>query len=140
MKIHSAHLRFRFQFGLCLAFFLPLNSYAGMEVPYWLYPEWIAAKVMDFHARNSERYEQTQQAQHAQHAQLVAKAKNNPNGNNQNGAVNTAQINATNGTPAGDLNQRKTSLAPVENATPKVNEKYLSKDELMELRKQLRQK
>jgi hypothetical protein len=35
---------------------------------------------------------------------------------------------------------RKTSLAPVETATAKVNEKYLTKEELIELRKQLRQK
>ncbi len=46
----------------------PLPSHAGMEVPYWLYPEWIAAKVMDFHARNTERFEI---------AQAQAKIKNN---------------------------------------------------------------
>jgi hypothetical protein len=116
MKIHSAHLRFSLQFGLYLAACLPLPSHAGIEVPYWLYPEWIAARVMDFHTRNTERIEL---------AQAHAKAKSNVNST-------MASIN--------DQNQRKPNLAPVETATPKVNEKHLSKEELMELRKQLRQK
>lgn len=110
MKIHSVYL----QFGLCLAASLPLPSQAGMEVPYWLYPEWIAARVMDFHTRNTERL-----------ALAQAQAKNNVS---SNAATNTEQ------------NQRKPNLAPVETATPKVNEKHLSRDELIELRKQLRQK
>jgi hypothetical protein len=110
MKIHSVYL----QFSLCLAASLPLPSQAGMEVPYWLYPEWIAARVMDFHARNTERLELAQ-----------AQAKNNVS---SNAATNM------------DQNQRKPNLAPVETATPKVNEKHLSREELMELRKQLRQK
>ncbi len=110
MKIHSAYL----QFGLCLAASLPLPSQAVMEAPYWLYPEWIAARVMDFHTRNTERL-----------ALAQAQAKNNVS---SNAATNTEQ------------NQRKPNLAPVETATPKVNEKHLSRDELIELRKQLRQK
>ena len=100
---------------------MPLPSHAGVDVPYWLYPEWIAAKVMDFHTRNSERFEQ---------AQIVAQAKNNPN--SANTPVN-ATLNA-------EQNVRKTNLAPVETATAKINEKHLSKEELIELRKQLRQK
>ena len=116
MKIRSAYLRFGLQFGLCMTAFLPLPSHAGMEVPYWLYPEWIAARVMDFHTRNTERIEL---------AQAQAKAKNNAN----------STVTSSN-----DQNQRKPNLAPVETATPKVNEKHLSKEELMELRKQLRQK
>ena len=114
MKIRSADLRFGLQFGLCMTAFLPLPSHAGMEVPYWLYPEWIAARVMDFHTRNTERLELAQ-----------AQAKNNVS---SNAAAST------------DQNQRKPNLAPVETAIPKVNEKHLSKEELMELRKQLRQK
>lgn len=125
----SIHHRFCVQFGLCLAVFLPLPSHAGMEVPYWLYPEWIAAKVMDFHTRNTERIEL---------AQAQAQTKNSANpGNPANPATaastsNTALVN--------DQSQRRPNLAPVETATVKVNEKYLTKDELLELRRQLRQK
>ena len=116
MKNSCVHLRFGLQFSLCLAAFLPLPGHAGMDVPYWLYPEWIAAKVMDFHTRNTERIEL---------AQVQAQTKNNAN----------TSISSSN-----DQNQRKPNLAPVETAMPKVNEKHLSKEELMELRKQLRQK
>jgi hypothetical protein len=116
MKIHSTYLRFSLQFGLCLAACLPLTSHAGVEVPYWLYPEWIAARVMDFHTRNTERIEL---------AQAQAKTKSNAN--------STMAVNS-------DQNQQKPTLAPVETATPKINEKHLSKEELIELRKQLRQK
>ena len=123
MKIRSTHHRFRLQFGLCLAVFLPLPSHAGMEVPYWLYPEWIAAKVMDFHTRNTERIEL---------AQAQAQAKNTANTANAASTTNAALVN--------DQNQRRPNLAPVETATAKVNEKYLTKDELLELRRQLRQK
>lgn len=115
MKIHNAHLRFGLQFGLCLAACLPFSSRAGMVVPYWFYPEWIASRVMDFHKRNAE---------HIGIAQ--SKTKSNVN------TINTSSNN--------EQNQRITNLAPVETATPKVNEKRLSKVELMELRKQLRQK
>jgi hypothetical protein len=52
-------------------------------------------------------------------------------------AKNNVSSNAAAST---DQNQRKPNLAPVETATPKVNEKHLSREELMELRKQLRQK
>jgi hypothetical protein len=137
MKIHNAHL----QFGLCLAACMPLPSHAGMEVPYWLYPEWIAAKVMDFHARNSERYEQ---------AQILAQAKSTTTPSAASNTNSVMTITATTasavtvGTTATTMNiessVRKTNLAPVETATAKVNEKYLTKEELIELRKQLRQK
>lgn len=122
MKNHSVHPRFGCQFflqlGLCLVAYLPLPSYAGIEVPYWLYPEWIAAKVVDFHTRNTERVELAQ-------SQAQTQAKNSANSN-------TATSN--------EQNQRKPNLAPVETATAKVNEKYLTKEELIELRRQLRQK
>jgi hypothetical protein len=126
MKIRSTHHRFRLQFGLCLAVFLPLPSHAGMEVPYWLYPEWIAAKVMDFHTRNTERIEL---------AQAQAQAKNSANTANTSNTASTSNTALFN-----DQNQRRANLAPVETATAKVNEKYLTKEELIELRRQLRQK
>ena len=118
--MRSIHHRFCLQFGLCLAVFLPLPSHAGMEVPYWLYPEWIAAKVMDFHTRNTERIEL---------AQAQAQAKNTAN-----------SASSSNTALGSDQNQRKPNLAPVETANAKVNEKYLTKEELIELRRQLRQK
>ena len=121
--MRSIHHRFCLQFGLCLAVFLPLPSHAGMEVPYWLYPEWIAAKVMDFHTRNTERIEL---------AQAQAQAKNTANTANAASTTNAALGN--------DQNQRRPNLAPVETANVKVNEKHLSKEELIELRRQLRQK
>jgi hypothetical protein len=123
MKIHHARL----QFGLWLVVCLPLPSHAGVEVPYWLYPEWIAAKVIDFHARNTER---------AEAAQAQAQAKKN---DNTNGASNGGGNGGGNGNNV-EQNKRKTTMVPVETAQPKMNEKYLSKDELAELRKQLRQK
>ena len=118
MKIHNV----RIQFGLCLAACLPLPSNAGIELPYWLDPEWVAAKVMDFHSRNSERMA-LEQAQAKAKAQTQTQTKNNAN----------STVNY-------DPNPRRSSPAPVETALPKMNEKYLSKDELAELRKQLRQK
>jgi hypothetical protein len=135
MKTYSVYL----QFGLWLAACMPLPSYAGMEVPHWLYPEWIAAKVMEFHARNSERYEQTQ---------IVAQLKTTTTPISSSNSVSivtiTASPTAGTTTPTTTMNSetsaRKISLAPVETATAKVNEKYLSKEELIELRKQLRQK
>lgn len=134
MKIRSTHLRLSLQLGLCLAASLPLPSHAGIDVPYWLYPEWIAAKVMDFHGRNSERFEI---------AQAQAKIKNNDINTQTAQSAQSPNSNANTTTSAAANTEqplRKTSLAPVETATPKVNEKHLSKEELMELRKQLRQK
>ncbi len=122
MKIHNV----RIQFGLCLAAFLPLFSHAGSEVPYWLYPEWFAAKVMDFHGRNSERMALEQ---------ALAKAKAQTQTQTQTQTQNNANTVINN-----DPNPRRSSPAPVETALPKMNEKYLSKEELAELRKQLRQK
>lgn len=128
MKIHSAHL----QFCLCLAACLPLTSHAEMDVPHWINPKWLVAKVMDFHTKNSERFEQTQ---------VIAQTKStSPTSPALPVTANVAPNTVTNVVASKDLNPRKINLAPVENATAKVNEKYLSKEELMELRKQLRQK
>jgi hypothetical protein len=113
MKIHCVHL----QICCCLAVCLPLPSYAGFELPYWLYPEWMAAKVMEFHLQNSERI-----------AMAQAQAKNSDKSNDINGQKTIAK-------PA-----KNTNFAPVETATAKANDKQLSKEELIELRKQLRDK
>lgn len=78
--------------------------------------------MMDFHVRNTERLEQ---------AQVVTQAKNNPNN-----TANTATATVTNS----EQTVRKFNLPPVETATAKINEKHLTKEELIELRKQLRQK
>ena len=128
MKIHVTHLRLSFW----LAALLPLSSSADIRIPFWMDPEWIQTKLLDFHVRNTERIAQEQvlakakaQAQTQSQAQAQAQAQ--------------AQINS-NPTTTHDPNGRRASLAPVETALPKMNEKYLSKEELAELRKQLRQK
>jgi hypothetical protein len=124
MKIHSIHLYLSF----LTAAALPVPSYAQVQLPNWLNPFWIQAKLMDFHITNTERVEQVQaQAQAKKNASANSSANANANG------IATTVANA-------DQMQRKTGLAPVETAQPKMNEKYLSKEELAELRKQLRQK
>lgn len=123
MRNYNIHLKF----GLWLAASMPLTSYAALEVPYWLYPEWIVTKVVDFHTRNSDRLEL---AQTQEKAKIVAQANSAPIVSNP---ANTAPT-----TP--EAAPRKPKLAPVENATPKINEKQLTKEELHELRMQLRQK
>jgi hypothetical protein len=120
MKIHSAHLRLSFW----LTAVLPLPGYADVQIPFWLDPEWIQTKLMDLHIRNSERIAQEQaQAKAKAQAQAQAQAKNNASA-----AIDNGQ------------NPRRSTPAPVETALPKMNEKYLSKEELAELRKQLRQR
>lgn len=120
MKIHAAHLRLSFW----VAALLPLPSSADIRIPFWMDPEWIQTKLLDFHNRNTERMAQEQVL-----AKAKAQAQTQP----------PAQINPS---PAviNDPNGRRVSLAPVETALPKMNEKYLSKEELAELRRQLRQK
>lgn len=118
MKIHSTHL----QLSLWLAACLPMPSHAGLEIPYWLSPQWIATKVTDFHTRNTDRT-------------LLAQAQAMPKNN-----VRVPESDASNTTQKNEQPVRKTNLAPVETATVKINEKHLSKEELIELRKQLRQK
>lgn len=95
---------------------LPSASYAQVDVPDWLDPNWVYEKVMNFHTRNSERHEQAQ----AQAKAAAAAAAKNPNP-----------------TPPSPGKTTKT-LAPVETAVPKLNEKYLSPEELKELRRQLK--
>ena len=118
-------LKTQIQFCLCLAAAcMPLSSHAAVELPYWLSPEWMATKIMGFHNRNTERLEQVQ--------------KQEKNKNSDNSTPTTA--NSAPVLPAPELAPRKPKLAPIEFATPKINEKYLSKDELHELRMQLKQK
>jgi hypothetical protein len=130
MKIHSIHLYLSF----LTAAALPVPSYAQVQLPNWLNPFWIQAKLMDFHLTNTERVEQVQaQAQAKKNASANSSANANGSGNANANGIATTVANA-------DQMQRKTGLAPVETAQPKMNEKYLSKEELAELRKQLRQK
>jgi hypothetical protein len=96
----------------------PSASYAQVDVPDWLSPSWVYEKVMNFHIRNSERHEQAQ-AQ-AKAAAAAAAAAKNPNPNQPTPAKTTK------------------TLAPVETAVPKLNEKNLSPEELRELRRQLK--
>lgn len=132
MKINSTHFRLSFfRISLLIAVALPLPSYAEIRLPHWLDPTWIQEKLMDFHARNTERIELAQ-----------AQTKKNANGNaNDSGNINGAVSGNGATTPSvrNDKTQGNPSLAPVEIAVPKMNEKYLSKEELRELRKQLRQ-
>jgi hypothetical protein len=95
---------------MCAVLLAPTTSYAQVDVPDWLHPSWIYEKVMGFHNSNAERFEQ---AQAKAAAKAAADAKNPP----QKPAPN---------------------LAPVVTAVPKLNEKYLSPEELKELRKQLK--
>jgi hypothetical protein len=120
------HLRFKFILVLTAA--LPLPIFAEVSLPRWLDPNWIQEKLLDIHLRNTERIEAAQ-------AQAQAQAK-------KNGSTSVnSNVNA-NANAAGSVNANgkdKTALAPVETAQPKMNEKYLSKEELSELRRQLRQ-
>lgn len=99
----------------------PLSSAADIRMPFWMDPQWIQTKLMDFHARNTDRV-----------AEDITQAAPNVQAQNQNNANFTTKSN--------EPNARRSSPASVETAVPKMNEKYLSKDELAELRKQLRQK
>jgi hypothetical protein len=120
MKFQSIQLNLSF----LMAVALPLSSYAQVQLPNWLNPFWIQAKLMDVHITNTQRIEQVQ---------AQAQAKKNTVGNGNGSVITPAVANP-------EQIQRTTTLAPVETAQPKMNEKYLSKEELAELRKQLRQK
>ncbi len=128
MKFHVTHLRLSFW----LTALLPLPSSADIRIPFWMDPEWIQTKLMDFHNRNTERMAQ-------ELIQAKAKAQVQSQTQTQTQTQTPVQINP-NPAVINDPNARRASLAPVETALPKMNEKYLSKEELAELRKQLRQK
>jgi hypothetical protein len=120
MKLHSTFL----YISLSAAGAVPTLSHAQVTVPVWLQPTWIQAKLTDFHAKNTERY-------------TVAQA------NTQSNAQQNTQVITNNGTANPNVTQvtikQSVRLAPVETAVPKLNEKHLTADELVELRKQLRQ-
>jgi hypothetical protein len=126
MSNHNIH----FKFGLWLMAFMPLSSHAALEVPYWLYPEWIVTKVVDFHTRNADRIEIAQKQEKAKNVDKFTRTDGSYTAHSANGAS----------TPAVETTTSKPKLAPVEYATPKINEKQLTKEELHELRMQLRQK
>jgi hypothetical protein len=125
MKIHSTFLNI----SLSMAMMSPQLSHAQFDIPLWMQPDWIQEKIMAFHARNSERYAQSQ-------AQAQAAANTGTSSNaNTNTIVNANSSSSTNKTwPKANM-----KLAPVETAVPVMNEKYLSKEELRELRNQLKQ-
>jgi hypothetical protein len=124
MKLHSTFL----YISLSAATAVPTHSHAQVTLPVWLQPTWIQAKLTDFHAKNTERY-------------TVAQA--NTQSNTQSNAQQNTQVSTNNGTPNPNVTQvtikQSVRLAPVETAVPKLNEKHLTADELVELRKQLRQ-
>jgi hypothetical protein len=126
MRNYNIH----FKFGLCLVACMPLSSHAALEVPYWLYPEWIVTKVVDFHTRNTDRLEIAQKQEKAKNVDKFTRTDGPNTANSANGTS----------TPAAETTTSKPKLAPVEYATPKINEKQLTKEELQELRMQLRQK
>jgi hypothetical protein len=130
MKKHSTFLFI----SLSVAAMSPQSSYAQMELPVWLQPSWIQAKLADFHARNVERYELAQANKAANTSSTTT--TNGTNAANANAATNNGVLNPE----AAKLQPKQTvSLAPVETAVPKLNEKHLTPEELKELRRQLRQ-
>jgi hypothetical protein len=125
MKIHSTFL----YIGLSMASTQPMLSHAQTTLPEWLQPSWIKAKFTDFPAKNINRYEVTQVTQ----ANVVT---NNGSTNMQTNQPVNPQLYPQIQQPLPKQNVR---LAPVETAVPKLNEKYLTPEELKELRRQLRQ-
>jgi hypothetical protein len=125
--------RFFLYLGLSMASATPTLSHAQIEWPVWLQPEWIHAKLMDFHARNTERFNLAEA-----NANAAAAAKN---GTTNPQTANVAQQQPGQQQPLSKPQLKPTgNLAPIETAVPKMNEKYLSAEELKELRKQLSQR
>jgi hypothetical protein len=132
--------RFFLYLGLSMASATPTLSHAQIEWPVWLQPEWIHAKLMDFHARNTERFNL---AESNANAAAAAAAKNGVSGvSGVSGATNPQNASVTQPQQPQFKPQLKPTgnLAPIETAVPKMNEKYLSAEELKELRKQLSQR
>ncbi len=136
MKIHSTFI----YLGLSVATVLPALGHAQQgTLPAWLHPMWIKAKFTDSPVKNSDRIEMAQ-------ANVVT---NNGTANPQSipqmkPPINNAQINSQMNPQMNPQTlqlqfRQAVSLAPVETAVPKINEKHLTAEELKELRKQLRQ-
>jgi hypothetical protein len=118
MKIHSTFL----YLGLSVAAASSSLSYAQVNLPGWLQPTWIKAKLTDLPVKTADRYEVTQ-------ATVVT----------NNGTTNLQTNPQLNQQMLQPPLKQNASLAPVETAVPKLNEKHLTAEELKELRKQLRQ-
>lgn len=122
MKIYSTFL----YIGLSMVATQPVLSQAQTSFPAWLQPSWLKTKMTDDPVKNSDRYDTTQ-------ANVLT---NNGTSNLQTNPQSNQQSQQTN---SQTLQPRTVTLAPVETAVPKMNEKYLSAEELKELRRQLRQ-
>lgn len=131
MNIHSTFL----YLGLSLATASPTLSYAQVTLPGWLQPTWIKAKLTDVPVKNSDRYEVTQANTNNT---ASTNAKQAPTNTNTNTNINTNN-DVPNFNAAMPQSKLAVKLAPVETAVPKLNEKYLTAEELKELRMQLRQ-
>lgn len=122
MKFHSTFL----YLGLSMVTALPTLSHAQVAMPAWLQPTWIKAKLTDLPVKSSDHYEVSQ-----------------TNGVTNNGTANLQMTPPYNPQNNPQMLQppfkQAVNLAPVETAVPKLNEKYLTAEELKELRKQLRQ-
>ena len=119
MKIHSTFL----YLALSVATVLPALGHAQQgTMPAWLHPTWIKAKLTYTPVKNSDRIEMAQ-------ANVVT----------NNGTTNLQIIPQMNPQTLQPQFRQALNLAPVETAVPKINEKYLTAEELKELRKQLRQ-
>lgn len=128
MKIHSTFL----YLGFSVAAASSTLSYAQqVNLPAWLQPTWIKAKLTDLPVKNSDRYEVAQQA-----TVVTNNGMPNPLMNPPINPPTNQQFNQQTLQPS---IKQTASLAPVETAVPKLNEKHLTADELKELRKQLRQ-
>ena len=112
--------------GLSAAATSPMLSHSQVTLPEWLQPTWIKAKFTDSPTKTPDRYEVTQ-------ANVVT---NNGTTNPQSNQQLNQQLNQQILQPP---YKQSVILAPVETAVPKMNEKYLTAEELKELRKQLRQ-
>ena len=134
MKIHSTFI----YLGFSVATVLPVLAHAQQAtLPAWLQPLWMKAKLTDSSVKNSDRIERIEVAQ-------VNVVTNNGTANPQSIPQMNPQTN-----PQTNLQtnlqtlplpfKQAPGLAPVETAVPKINEKYLTADELKELRRQLRQ-
>lgn len=128
MKIHSTF----FYLGFSVAAASSTLSYAQqVNLPAWLQPTWIKAKLTDLPVKNSDGNEVAQQA-----TVVANNGMSNPLVNPPIYPPTNQQFNQQTLQPP---IKQTASLAPVETAVPKLNEKHLTADELKELRKQLRQ-
>jgi hypothetical protein len=147
-------LKFAFMsFTLCTASLMPSHSYAQNDLFDWLELTWLHNKVLDFHKKNSEKLEKTQAAKNAASASVSVNStalSADSSKNLQSIPIDTTQIKhavvmqapqvlVTQASVAQGTVNPLIVLAPVETANAKLNEKYLSPEELKQLRHQLKQ-